>query len=86
MKVYRKKNGKRLLITDFKGGRFGGTEVVFLNYSLKGTLQTILNFHPNYEYLREPTPEEIEMFNKKTYRSDDITPGFAYFGNVEYNQ
>lgn len=63
MKIYRKKGGKILVITVLKGGGFGGTEVVFMNYSLKGTLQSVILSY--YEYVREATPEEIEEFGKK---------------------
>jgi hypothetical protein len=62
MKVYRKKGGKMLVLTNLSGGAFGGTEVVFMNYSLKGTLQAV--FLSNYEYLREATSKEINEFGK----------------------
>lgn len=41
MKVYRKRGGKILVLTNLDRGLFGGTEVVFMNYSLKGTLQSL---------------------------------------------
>jgi hypothetical protein len=63
MKVYRKKGGKILVITNLNKGMFGGTEVVFMNYSLKGTLQAV--FLSNYEYLREATSDEINEFGKE---------------------
>lgn len=65
MKVYKKKNGKLKVLSERKNGRFGGTEVIFLNYSLKGTLQSVYNFNQEYEYLREPTLEEIEKYYDK---------------------
>ena len=67
MKVYKKKNGNIKVTTTLKNGGFGGTEVVFLNFSMKGTLQAVGNFNENYEYLREPTQEEIEMYRNKIY-------------------
>ena len=63
MKVYKKKNGKILVLTNLSGGAFGGTEVVFMNYALKGTLQAV--FLSNYEYFREPTNDEINTFGQK---------------------
>lgn len=62
MKVYKKKNGKYKVLSNGAPGKWGGSEVVFLNYSLKGTLQAITNFN-NYEYLREPTIEEIRNYS-----------------------
>jgi hypothetical protein len=75
MKVYKKKNGKFVVLSEMKTGRFGGTEVIFLNYSLKGTLQSISNFN-DYTYLREPTFEEIEKYYNKLngISLDIITP------------
>ena len=66
MKVYRKKGGKILVLTDNCSSMFGGTEVVFMNYSLKGTLQVV--FLDNYEYLREATLSEIDKFWDKKNR------------------
>jgi hypothetical protein len=63
MKVYKKKNGKYTILSNGVSGKFGGKEVVFLNYSLKGTLQSITNFN-EYEYLREPSLEEMEKYQK----------------------
>jgi hypothetical protein len=63
MKVYRKKGGKILVLTNLSHGMFGGTEVVFMNYSLKGTLQSV--FLSNYEYLREATLKEINQFGER---------------------
>ena len=63
MKVYRKRGGKILVLTNLSRGMFGGTEVVFMNYSLKGTLQSV--FLSNYEYLREATLEEINQFGER---------------------
>ena len=60
MKIYRKKGGKILVMTNLKGGAFGGTEVVFMNYSLKGTLQSVLLSY--YQYVREATNDEINKF------------------------
>ncbi len=65
MKVYKKKNGKFVVLSKGKSGSFGGTEVIFLNYSLKGTLQAICNFNNDYTYLREPTLEEIDKYYNK---------------------
>jgi hypothetical protein len=63
MKVYRKKGGKILVLTNLNGGMFGGKEAVFMNYSLKGTLQNV--FLSEFEYLREATSEEITQFGKR---------------------
>lgn len=68
MKVYQKKNGRIKVLSKNSGGFFGGTEVIFLNYSLKGTLQSVINFNHDYEYLREPTNEEIEKYYNKINR------------------
>jgi len=65
MKVYKKINGNIKVLSKKSSGRFGGTEVVFLNYSLKGTMQSVINFSHDYEYLREPTNEEIEKYYNK---------------------
>lgn len=49
--------------TKLENGLFGGTEVVFMNYSLKGTLQSV--FLSNYQYVREATNDEINKFGHK---------------------
>ena len=70
MKVYKKKNGKFIVISNRNSGKFGGTEVIFLNYSLKGSLQAISNFN-DYEYLRNPTLSEIDMYYNKLNHIDN---------------
>lgn len=65
MKVYKKKKGNLLVLSNRTRGRFGGTEVVFLNYSMKGTLQAVVDFNSHYEYLREPTAEELQKYAEK---------------------
>ncbi len=63
MKVYRKKGGKILVLTNLNPGFCGGTEVVFMNYSLAGTLQAVILSY--YEYLRPATDDEINKFGHK---------------------
>lgn len=63
MKVYKKKDGKILVLTNLRSGLFGGTEVVFMNYGKKGQIQSVLLSY--YEYIREPTNEEVEKFGGK---------------------
>jgi len=65
MKVYKKKNSWLKVLSERKSGRFGGTEVVFLNGSLKNSLQAVVDFNQNYEYLREATIEETDKYYDK---------------------
>ena len=65
MKVYKKKKSWLKVISERKSGRFGGTEVVFLNGSLKDSLQAVVDFNQDYEYLREATIEETDKYYNK---------------------
>lgn len=62
MKVYKKINGSLLVATLDDPLINTKIKVIALNYQAKGKIKIIKNFNSNYEYLRESTFEEDDLY------------------------
>lgn len=62
MKVYRKIGGKTLVVTKEEPENQKHTRVIFLNYKNKGQVKLIKNFNTYFEYIRESTEIENDLY------------------------
>lgn len=62
MKVYKKINGSLLVATLDDPLIYTKIKVIALNYQAKGKIKIIKNFNSNYEYVRESTFQEDDLY------------------------